>query len=187
MTLYLRSANLWPAIKSIPGVITPAWSRENNKALVDLHNACESNQQDFITECNHAKEAWDKLVEIYKTTDAATIQQLYNKFNNVRKKSEDTMVVYIAKVTAAARALTAVGKQVLDRNIMNRMIEGLGKDYNTLRVGLSLIEKLDKRRLTTVLLEEEFRKALMKEQRSRYLSVLPQKGPKPSGDQKATY
>lgn len=97
------------------------------------------------------------------------------------------MVVYIAKVTAAARALNSVGKQVSDRNIMNRMIEGLGKDYNTLRVGLSLIEKLDKRRLTMVLLGEESRKALMKEQRSRHLSVLPQKGPKPSGDQKATY
>lgn len=175
MTLYLKSANMWDWVTTLPQLParTPQWTRKNDKALGDIHNACEPDQQDLIIDLDLAKSAWDKLKEIYETTDAPSIQRLYNEFNNVRKKSDETMATYIARVNAAVRNLISVGEAVSDRNVMNRLIEGLGSDYETLKIGLSLIENLTKQRLVTALLGDESRKALETEQKKRLRSVSP--------------
>lgn len=176
MTLYLRSADLWTTVVTdVPaGAGRDArWTRKNDKALVDIHNSCDSDQQDLIMEYNRAKDAWDKLKEIYETDDAPAIQRSYNEFNNIRKKKDESMATYIARVNAAARALIAVQETVSDRNIMNRMIEGLGPDYESLKVGLSLIEDLTLKRLTSALLGDESRKALEHDQKRRLRSASP--------------
>lgn len=181
MTLYLRSANLWAVVtENVDAAERDArWTRKNDKALNDIHNACDADQQDLIMELEMAKDAWDKLKEIYETSDAPSIQRLYNEFNNIRKKSEESMACYIARVNSASRALVAVGENVLERNIMNRLIEGLNKDYETLKIGLSLIENLSLRRLTSLLLGDESRKALEKTNSSMRRSASPAKKESP--------
>ena len=74
MTLYLRGANLWTYFSS-PAPPQPdiLWQRKNDRTLQDIHNCCESDQQDLIADYNVAKEARYRLQHLYQTTDQVSI------------------------------------------------------------------------------------------------------------------
>ena len=161
MTLYLRGADRWTCVSSpIPPAPDAIWQRKNDHTLQDIHNCCEPDQQDLIAEYNHAKEAWDRLRHLYETNDQASIQRLYNEFNAIRKKSDESIAQYIARVKAASRNLTTSGETITTKGFINRVLEGLDQRYDAVKVYLSLDTTLDEERLTSALMGEESRQLL---------------------------
>ena len=82
----------------------------------------------------------------YETNDQASIQRLYNEFNGIRKKPDESIAQYIARVKAASRNLTTSGETITTKGFINRVLEGLDQRYDAVKVYLSLDTTLDEER-----------------------------------------
>ena len=141
MTIYLKASNLWDVVTSDPpDPSTAEWTRKNQRAVAEIHNCCDPIQQDLFSDYDQAKAAWDKLKSTYEMRDAATIQRLYNDFNNIKKSNAETMLTYIARVKTAAKLLTNAGETVSATNLINKTISGLSDRYEAVKVYLGMLK-----------------------------------------------
>jgi len=153
MSIYLKTSNLWDTVISAPpDPATADWTRKNQRAVAEIHNCCEPAQQDLFSDY---ETAWDKLKATFETRDSATIQRLYNDFNNFRKARDETMLTYIAGVKTTAKQLTNAGETVSTTNLLNKTISGLSDRYEAVKISLGMGSTLTEERLTQVLIAEE--------------------------------
>ena len=55
--MYLKSAKLYDVVIQIPNEPDERWVDKDNTALVEIHNACEPDQQEMILDANYVKVA----------------------------------------------------------------------------------------------------------------------------------
>ena len=158
MTLYLKESDLWETVTSpIPAEPDQTWRRKNNKALSDIHNTCKEEQQDLITDTDTAKEAWDKLIMKYEAKTPGMINRLLNEFSLATKGNNETCTQYITRVKALARQLTAVGEKVSEERLLNKILQGLPRQYGQLRMTVALQNEVDQEKVIDAIVGEERR------------------------------
>ena len=160
ITLYLRGAGLW----SLVSVAVPAntqddqvWVRRNDKALSAIHNACVPQQQDLIMDFDHAKEAWDKLRSEHESTDSTRVQILWHAFQSITKASSESIADYMGRIKSSSRQLTAAKESVSESQLVNRIVEGLPVEFNSIKSSLAVVDDLTEECLLKVLLRKEAR------------------------------
>ena len=165
MTLYLKESDLWEIVTSpVPEEPDQVWRRKNNKALSDIHNTCKEDQQDLIMDAETAKEAWDNLVTKYEAKTPGMINRLLNEFSLATKGNSETCTQYITRVKALARQLTAVGEKVSEERLLNKILQGLPRQYGQLRMTVALQNEVDQEKVIDAIVGEERR---MKNEKER--------------------
>ena len=158
MTMYLKDAGLWDVVTTRPGADPdPAWRRLNNRALLAIFKCCEASQQDLIEEEATAYAAWLKFQQTYQARDAASIQRIYNEFTSLRKERAESVMHFIARVKSLAKQLTTAGEVVSPTILFNRILMGLGSEYESVKAALALVDDLTEAKLTSALLGAEAR------------------------------
>ena len=158
MTMYLKDAGLWDVVSTRPEADPdPAWRRLNNRALLAIFKCCEASQQDLIEEEATAYAAWLKFQQTYQARDAASIQRIYNEFTSLRKEHAESVIHFIARVKSLAKQLTTAGEVVSDTILFNRILMGLGSEYESVKAALALVDDLTEAKLTSALLGAEAR------------------------------
>ena len=110
-------------------------------ALSIIHNACEQPVQEKYIDAKNAKEAWDTLMTTYEAETASVINRLLDESGSAKKKPTETCWGYFARVKAISD---------------ERVLSGLPKEYDQLRVALGM---------TDILIEEAINEALQNEER----------------------
>lgn len=158
MSLYLKETDLWETVTSpVPEDPDQAWRRKNNKALSDIHNTCKEEQQDLIMDAETAKEAWDILVTKYEAKTPGMVNRLLNEFSQTIKEKSETCTQYVTRVKGLARQLMAVGEKVSEERLLNKILQGLPKEYAQLRMTVALQNQVDQEKVIDAIVGEEKR------------------------------
>lgn len=145
--------------KEISAERDAAWTKKNNKALLEIFWSCERDQQELIEDETDAKQAWKKFEQIYQAKDTSSIQGIYNEFPNLRKEKDETDMQFIAQVKSHAKQLIAAGEVISDTILFDRILVGIGLEYEFVKAALSLIDNLSEAKLTSSLMAAEARLA----------------------------
>lgn len=158
MELRLKSASLWTCcITVLNPNATEAVISKDAKALTDIHESCEPEQQEIIIDCATAKDAWDLLKTTYEPRNAANTNRLWRELEACKKTKEETMITYVTRVKALVRALTNVGETVPLARQLERLMMGLGREYEVLKANLNLRTDLTEAVCIAAMMAEESR------------------------------
>ena len=159
MQLYLVDADLWDIVASPTPVASrdETWRKRNNRALLELFRGCDSDQQNLVTSETEAHAVWVKLGQIYQAHDASSILRLFNEFTHMEIQKNESVAQFIARVKSVSQQLTSAGEVISQTILFNRILVGLGPEYEAARSALDLVNNLTEVKLTSTLLNTEAR------------------------------
>ncbi len=69
----------------------------------------------YISDLNTSKEIYDRLVSMFKVSDANQILFLKNKLNNIKKGKDKDIQSYFLRITEIKNDLLSIGEIIYDR------------------------------------------------------------------------
>ena len=127
MKFYLIHKKLWK------GVEDPDSDADlTQEALSTIGLNVANHHLGMIGGCRNAKEAWDKLEEIYRSKGNARKLMLRKELNGLRWKHEEPMAKYVARAKDLWDELTATGFEMKEEEVAWNLLVGLPKDYESL-------------------------------------------------------
>ncbi|EOY03795.1 Uncharacterized protein TCM_018982 [Theobroma cacao] len=146
MKAYLRAFDLWEIIEVGKN---PHEMRQSNpiiallkqhseeitkryKALSCIHSAIFDSIFTHLMNCEFAKKAWDKLkVEFHGSDRTRQIQvlNLLREFEVWKIKNEESVTDYLEKVLKVVNQLRLLGKNLLERRIVNKFFVSLPEKF----------------------------------------------------------
>lgn len=135
------------------------------KALIGL------SVQDFhlptVTGCANAKEAWEALEELYKTSSRAQILRLKQQLNSlVMDDSAERVTQYVSRAMGIRDQLAAAGSSVDEDDVVMAVLAGLPEDYKMIA---TVLENSDEE----LTLSEVLAKLILAEQRIGPKNIYP--------------
>ena len=100
------------------------WMDLQEQALAIIHLSCEWDQ------------AWETLAETYASSDMTNVMRVEELFGKARKDPKQSMSQWIAHVKGLATQLREVGIDVTTARIANRILAGLGKEFQGVKAAL---------------------------------------------------
>ena len=139
MKLRLQSGNLWDVVTTpTPDAANEARLVKEAKALTDINDYCELYQQDLIADCTTPKEACDLLKATYEPKTAANTNRLWREFESCQKNSQESVMEYYGRVKTTARNIKAVGESVPNSRLLEKLIMGLGLEFELVKSNFNL-------------------------------------------------
>lgn len=133
MEFYLR-------LKGYHASLTDPKQEDNDKALAAIALSVDNSILPLLIGLKTAKSAWEKLRDIYKTKNTASIIRLKTELNSMKKGHNETVTAYVGRAFALRDNLTSAGAKVEEMDIAMALLAGLPTDYNTLK---TIIENTD--------------------------------------------
>ena len=161
MSNRLRGSGLWTVVENnkpvAPNAIPEDWDRKDSRALTDITTTCEDDIQDVIADCTSAKEAWDLLNITYQPRTPANTNRLWREFESYKKLESVTVMKYVAKIKNMVRELRDVGETVSDSRKLEKLIMGLGPEYELCKANLNMRSNLTETDCVAAMVAEESR------------------------------
>ena len=112
------------------------WENIQEQCLAVIHLFCERDQKHLISEAETGAEAWEILADTYASNDISNVMRIEEVFGKAKMTPGQTMGQWIAHVKALASQLREVGVEVRAERVANRILNGLGKEYQGVKYGL---------------------------------------------------
>lgn len=156
--LRLKAAKLWACCTTVLAANADDNAKAKNaRALSDIHESCEGDQQEIIIDCNTAKDAWDLLKTTFEPVNPARVTRLYRDFESCKKSKDETVLQFIYRVKAIKRDLTSAGETIADARICERYMMGLGPEYEVVKGNMNLCTDLTEVQCIAAMQAEESR------------------------------
>ena len=79
----------------------------------------------YISDLNTSKEIYDRLVSMFKVSDANQILFLKNKLKDIKKGKDDDIQSYFLRITEIKNDLLSIGEVIPDRELTLTTLGGL--------------------------------------------------------------
>ena len=136
-----------------------AYDRRAKKALASICLNLTDSQLLHVRSSTTAKEAWNKLTELYEAKGLANRLFLRRKFFTIQMADGENMVGHINKVKTMAEQLEAIGAPVKEDDIVMTLLSSLPQSYSNLIIALETrSDNLTLEFVTARLLHEESRR-----------------------------
>jgi hypothetical protein len=97
------------------------------RALIGM--CVEDMQLATINETETAKEAWDRLEDIFKTRSRSRLLMLRREVNTLKKSGGETLTAYVGRVKILRDELLSAGYPIDATELTWAMLNGLPRDY----------------------------------------------------------
>lgn len=131
------------------------WQDIQQQALAVIHLCCERDQARLIVDSETGIAAWSTLAETYASSDITNVMRVEELFGRARKTANQSMGQWISHVRGLATQLQEVGVDTSADRIANRILAGLGKEYQGVKIALRSRGRLTVDMVTQHLLNAE--------------------------------
>ena len=128
MKWLLIMRGVWTAIDDHENVT----EADDMKAMALIGLSVEKHLKSSIDACDSAKEAWDKLEDIYKAKSNARKLQLKKELTSIELKPKESLTVYISRAKDIRDQLTAAGYEASDEEVALSILAGLPEGYESI-------------------------------------------------------
>jgi hypothetical protein len=111
------------------------------KALHALCQALSPSEFARISNCEIAKDAWQILETIYKSTElvkSTKLQMLISKFEEIKMLEEETFGEFYTKVSDLRNSMVSLGKKISDVKLIRKILRSLPERF---RIKVTTIEE----------------------------------------------
>lgn len=129
------------------------WKRYDKLLMSWLLASISESMFSHVSKCGNASVVWSVLENYFVTESKVKVVKLKDALQNLKKGSMSTHE-YIRRMKDIAETLGASGQTVLDEELLNHIIDGLGLEFNPAIVYIS--SKLDSLTETITLAESKF-------------------------------
>lgn len=159
MKMALIMEGLWSCIERTEGeVITPA---KDQRALARICLSVKSNCIQYLRSVTTAKQAWEKLKEVFEDKGLYRRVLLLRKLHRSNYNDYSSMGEYIDGVMTLVQQLADIGRVIEDKEVAELLLSGLPQEFDVLVSSLetaNILENLTSEAVRARLLQEEFRK-----------------------------
>lgn len=127
-------------LKGIHDALIDDTAKGSDQALGAIALSIDNSILPLITGVASAKEAWEKLAQIYKTKNTASIIRLKNELNTLKKGHTESITAYAGRAYTLKDNLASAGAKVEDMDLALAMLNGLPSEYATLK---SIVENME--------------------------------------------
>lgn len=132
-------------VTGTPPAISAVDAKMGAKALGFIYLTCEVAIQSELSGVTCPKVAYDKLKNTYQSSLTVRLFQLEEQWDNLEKAPKESLDQYYARITNLRLQLQDAGIKKSELSVVNTMLRGLPKAYNTLK---TVILNLDTTALT---------------------------------------
>lgn len=118
---------LWSAVSG-EGDVKPG---AEDKALALLMLNVSTSHRVSIRTAKTAKEAWEKLENVYKKKSVARELELRRQLTLLRKEPTEELATYVSRATELRDQLLMAGHSIPDREVVICLLNGLPEEFNT--------------------------------------------------------
>ncbi|CAH2091010.1 unnamed protein product [Euphydryas editha] len=159
MKMALIMEGLWSCIERTEGeAITPA---KDQRALARICLSVKSNCIQYLRSVTTAKQAWEKLKEVFEDKGLYRRVLLLRKLHRSNYNDYSSMGEYIDGVMTLVQQLADIGRVIEDKEVAELLLSGLPQEFDVLVSSLetaNILENLTSEAVRARLLQEEFRK-----------------------------
>ncbi|XP_021750179.1 uncharacterized protein LOC110715866 [Chenopodium quinoa] len=143
MKTVLRAFGVWEVVESGIPTTKPNeeestvggvdWQKKDAEALAKIHLATTDLIFPRIMNATSAKQAWDTLQREFQGTERMRIvklQSLQLEFDNLKMKKDESIKDYSTRVIEIVNQLKAMGEDINDRRVVQKMLLTLSKKFN---------------------------------------------------------
>jgi len=112
------------------------WESVQEQCLAVIYLSCERDQKHLISEAETGAEAWEMLADTYASNDISNVMRMEEVFSKAKMTPGQTMGQWIAHVKGLASQLRELGVEVRAERVANRILNGLGSEYQGVKYGL---------------------------------------------------
>ena len=112
------------------------WKSGEVKAKKIIRDSINKRLVDYVSELNTSKEIYNRLVSLFKVSDANQVLFLKIKLKEIKKGKDEDMQSYFLRITEIKNDLLSVGKVVLDRELTITTLGGLPSEWYIFRTTL---------------------------------------------------
>ena len=135
MLLTLRDYDIHDPCPEDP-VAGQRWTKAQRHMLAIIHLNCEAKQARIFRAATTGKQAWDMLASRFASSSAPNVMRLEESFGTARQGHTQSMSDWIAHMETLAEELIAVGSQVSDDRLANRILGGLDASHDSVKQAL---------------------------------------------------
>jgi len=109
-----------------------AWKHAQNQTKSIILPACEPHQRYLIENAVTGFEVWEILKNTYASSNMQNVMELEELFGQAKKSPDQTMDQWVGHVRALENQL----RGVTSSRLCDRILAGLGEEYNAMKAGL---------------------------------------------------
>ena len=132
--------DLWLHLEApSPGEASPdyqTWFKHQKHNLAILRLTCEPDVVSLIADAPAGSAAWKTLATTFASKNATNVMRLEEALGSARKLPSQTMSEWISCVKSLVAQLRGVGVVLDNSKVANRILCGLGKEYESMRHAL---------------------------------------------------
>eukprot|EP00253_Pinus_taeda_P032333 PITA_32333 len=116
-----------------PAATKIKYTKGEVKAKKIIRDSIDKRLVAYISDLNTSKEIYDKLVSMFKVSDANQILFLKNKLNNIKKGKDEDIQSYFLKITEIKNDLLSIGEIISNRELNITTLGGLQLEWYIFR------------------------------------------------------
>ena len=112
------------------------WLKNQKHILAIIRLTCESEIVPLITDASTGTSAWRTLATTFTSKNSTNIMRLEEAFGSAKKVPTQSMREWISCVKSLVAQLRGVGVILEDTKVANRILCGLGQEYDSTKHAL---------------------------------------------------
>ena len=129
---YVRGKILEPPSNALAATKNK-YTKGEVKAKKIIRDSINKHMVAYISEMKTSKEIYDKLVGMFKVSNANQILFLKNKLKDIKKGKDEDIQSYFLRITEIKNDLISIGEVILDREITLTTLGGLPPEWYVFR------------------------------------------------------
>lgn len=105
---------------------------EDLKAMALIGLSVDKHLKTTIDACDTAKEAWDKLEDVYKAKSNARKLQLKRELTSISLKPKESITMYVSRAKDIRDQLIAAGYEASEEEVALSLLAGLPEGYESI-------------------------------------------------------
>lgn len=120
----LVTKGLWEAVEG-----TESAKEKDARARAQIGLNVTADYQDVVAEATTAKDAWEKLEQLYNARSTASLLLLKRQMHSLEKRPNESLMQYIARAKGIRNQLKAAGHDVDNEDVLVSVLAGLPDQY----------------------------------------------------------
>eukprot|EP00253_Pinus_taeda_P027737 PITA_27737 len=112
------------------------WTKGEVKAKKIIRDSIDKHLVAYVSKLNTSKEIYNRLVSLFKVSDANQVLFLKNKIKEIEKGKDENMQSYFLRITKIKNDLLSIGEVIPDRELTITTLGGLPSKWYVFRTTL---------------------------------------------------
>lgn len=112
-----------------PAATKTKYRKGEIKAKMIIRDSIHKHLVAYISEMGTSKEMYDKLVSMFRASNANQMLFFKSQLKNIKKGKEESIQSYFMRLTEIMNNILAIGEEIADREMVLIVLGGLPRDW----------------------------------------------------------